>query len=337
MSKDTDQISEIIKTCQHIVIVQADNPDGDSLASALALEQILHKLGKEPLMYCGVDMPTYLRYLSGWDRVSNELPNKFDASIIVDTSSIKLLDNLSKNGKLGWLSAKPCIVLDHHGTVTDDDKIDFAKATINDAESSSTGEVIYKLAKQLKWPLDETSGEFIMTSILSDTQGLTNDLARAETYRIMAELTELGVSRPELEEKRRELNKMVPEIFKYKAELIQRTEFAADGRIATVDIPPQEIKTYSPLYNPAPLVQPDMLQTEGVDVAIVFKTYDDGHITAAIRCNVGVGDKLAEHFGGGGHPYASGFKIMDGKSLADIKKECVQVAAELLDSNKDSK
>jgi nanoRNase/pAp phosphatase (c-di-AMP/oligoRNAs hydrolase) len=65
MYTEAAAIADIIKDAQRIVILQADNPDGDSLGSALALEHILADMGKEPLLYCGVDMPPYLQYLEG--------------------------------------------------------------------------------------------------------------------------------------------------------------------------------------------------------------------------------------------------------------------------------
>lgn len=326
------QIKEIVDAADKIVVIQADNPDADSLGSALALEQILGEMGKKVFLYCSVDMPGYLKYLKGWDRVNSDLPPQFDASIIVDASTLTLLEKLISDGKRGWLASKPCVVLDHHGSV--DNSIDFAKVTLNKPELSSTGELIFRLAQELQWPLDETSGEYIMTAILGDTQGLTNNLAKAETYQVMASLVEIGVNRPQLEESRRELSKMPPEIFKYKADLISRTELSAGGRLAIVTVPQKEINEFSPLYNPAPLVQPDMLQTVGVEVAVVLKNYDDGRITGAIRCNTPVGDKLAEHFGGGGHPYASGFKITNGKKLSEIESECISFTTELLDTYK---
>jgi nanoRNase/pAp phosphatase (c-di-AMP/oligoRNAs hydrolase) len=173
----------------------------------------------------------------------------------------------------------------------------------------------------------------IMASILGDTQGLANQLASPETYRIMASMIEAGVDRPALEELRRDYGKMDPEIYRYKAALIKRSEFSADGRVASVSVPQDEIKKYSPLYNPAPLIQTDMLQTKGVAAAIVFKTYTDGRVTAAIRCNPGapIAARLAEHFGGGGHTYASGFKVTDGRSFDEIKTECLKRAEELLE------
>jgi phosphoesterase RecJ-like protein len=326
---EADQIKQIIDQAQKIVIIQADNPDADSLGSALAMEHILGDLGKDTYLYCGVEMPTYLRYMSGWDRVQRELPNQFDASVIVDASTMTLLEKLSLSGQQGRVAAKPSIVLDHHQTV--ENVIPFASVIVNDFKRASTGELIYRLAKQLNWALSLEAQTNIMSSILGDTQGLTNQLASAETYKVMAEFIENGVSRPLLEERRREYGKMPPEIFRYKAELIKRTELVADGQIACVTVPQAEINEFSPLYNPAPLVQNDMLQTEGVRVAIVFKRYDDGKVTGAIRCNpdAGIGAELAETLGGGGHAFASGFKTTD-KPFDDVKAQCLDKAAELL-------
>lgn len=323
-----EQINQIISEARRILIIQADNPDADSLASALALESILHEMGREPLLYCGIDMPEYLRYLPGWDRVNREVPSQFDASIIVDTSAMSLLEQLQNSGAQGWVASKPVIVLDHHAEVKND--IPFSTVAINDGSKVSTGELIFSLAKQLNWPLPLDAQEFIMTSILGDSMGLTTENTTAETYRVMAELVDAGVERPKLEELRRQFNKMHPDIFRYKAELIGRTEIF-DDKLALVVIPQQEINDYSPLYNPAPLIQGDHLQTAGILVSVVIKSYDSGRITAAIRCNYGapVAKDLAEHFGGGGHAYAAGFKL-EGRPLEEVKQQVIQKTAELL-------
>jgi phosphoesterase RecJ-like protein len=331
---DAVKIKELIDASHKIVVIQADNPDADSLGSALALEHILGDLGKEPYLYCGTDMPSYLRYMTGWDRVQGELPRQFDASIIVDASTMTLLEKLANSGQQGWLAGKPCIVLDHHETV--ENVISFATIIINDPKRASTGELIYYLAKQLGWPLPLAAQELLMTSILGDTQGLTNQLASAETHRIIAEFIDNGVDRPAHEELRRKYNKMPPEIYGYKGDLIKRTEFSAEGRIASVAIPQTEINRFSPLYNPAPLIQGDMLQTAGVEVAVVFKTYADGKVTGAIRCNgtAPVAAELAKHLGGGGHAFASGFKNTSGHPFEEIKADCLDYATQLLDKLK---
>jgi len=324
------KIAEIIDRAQKIVILQADNPDGDSLASALALEQILGDMGKDPYMYCAIDMPTHLKHMPGWDRVQHELPAQFDASIVVDTSADSLFELLNNSGHKGWVTSKPSIVLDHHAT----------EATITWASVMcilplvATGELIYELALRLDWPLNVQTCEFLAVSILADSLGLTTDATTARSIHIIGELVERGVSIASLENRRRELNRKSADILRYKADLIDRIQYSADGRVATVDIPWDEIEKYSQEYNPSILVLDEMRLVEGVDVAIAFKLYKDGKCTAKIRANYGkpIARELAEHFGGGGHPYASGFKITDGRPFDEVKSECIRVACELLDN-----
>ncbi len=324
----SDELKKLLDGTKTIVIMQADNPDGDSLASALALEQILGDLGKEPHLYCGVDMPTYLRYLKGWDRVNKDLPAKFDLSIIVDTSTISLFETLEKSGQQGWVAGKPCVVLDHHAV---DLNIPFASLVIN-LPAVATGEVIYELAKELKWELNHEAKEMLAVSILSDSLGLISEGTSARSIHIIAELVDSGVKLAELENARREMMRKSPELVEYKGRLLQRVEYHDDNRIATITIPWEEIEKYSAAYNPSMLVIDDMRLTENTDIAIAFKVYRDGKVTAKIRCNYGkaVGGDLAKHFGGGGHPYASGFKIQDGTPFEQVKAETIKLASELL-------
>lgn len=330
MDELAPQIKQLVEQAQHIVVVQADNPDGDSLGSALALEHILGDLGKRVSLYCGVDIPSYLHYLAGWDRVQKELPSQFDASIIVDASTLTLLEKLDQTGQLKWLATKPCAVLDHHASV--EQVVPFATVMLNDSTRSSAGELIYAVARTNEWPLSIEAQTCLLTAILGDTQGLTNQLASAETYRIVASMIADGVDRPALEEIRREASKMPLDILRYKAKLIEKAEFWHDNHVATVDVPQEEITKFSPLYNPAPLIQGDLLQTQDVLVTIVFKHYADGKVTGAIRCNpgAGIGADLATKMGGGGHAFASGFKVTDGRPFNEIKSECIREAGLLL-------
>jgi phosphoesterase RecJ-like protein len=332
---EANQIREIVDKVQSIVIIQADNPDADSLSSALALEQILGDLGKDVFMYCGVDLPSYLHYLPGSDRVISELPHKFDASIIVDTSSDSLLEQLEKHGNKGWLAAKPAIVIDHHATEA---TITFADIICNHPAVSTT-EVIYELAKQLDWQLNDYANNAVAIGILSDSLGLMSTSTTARSIHIIAELVESDVNLAEIDNARRETQKRESELIHYKGKLLQRVEFYSDERIAIVTIPWDEIERYSPLYNPSMLVLDDMRLAKNTDIAIAFKVYPDGRVTAKIRANYGraVANKVAEHFGGGGHPYAAGFKVKNGKSYDEIKTETIAQTTKFLDELKEQK
>lgn len=329
MIDNKTKLKSLIDQAEHIVIVQADNPDGDSLASSLALEGILEDLGKKVSLYCGVQVPTYLRHLDGWDRVNIDLPHQFDLSIIVDTSSDSLLGHLQTTGQKHWLASKPCIIIDHHPV---ENTIGFATVNYNQT-AVATSEIIYELAKDFNWPLSQASCEFIAVSILADSLGLMSGATTARSIHIIAELVERGVQLAELENRRREMMRKSPAIAAYKGQLLQRIKYAAGGRVAHITIPWSEIEQYSPEYNPSILVLDEMRLITGVDVAIAFKEYPDGKITGKIRCNYGfgIGNKLASEFGGGGHDYTSGFKVSDKRSFEAVKDQCLTKAGELLD------
>jgi bifunctional oligoribonuclease and PAP phosphatase NrnA len=322
-------IEKLVSEAQDIVILQADNPDGDSLATSLALEQMFGDMNKEVYLYCGVEMPTYLRYLEGWDRVSKDMPMKFDLSIIVDTSAISLFETLQKKSEYSWVAARPCIVFDHHDVESD---IPFA-TIVHNKPAVSTGELIYEVANDLSWPLNLTAKERIAVSILSDSLGLMSEGTSARSIVIISKLVESGVSLAQLEADRRNLMRKSLELTHYKGELLKRVELFADDRVAVISIPWEEIEKYSQAYNPSMLVIDEMRMIENVRTAIAFKTYPNGKITAKIRCNQGsnIAADLAKHFGGGGHPYASGFKVSGGRTYDEVKRECIEIATKLID------
>ncbi len=327
-----DKFNKLVDSAKKIVIIQADNPDGDSLASSLALDTLLANLGKEVSIYCGVDIPTYLRHMPGWDRIVHELPKNFDLSIILDTSSVSLLESLEKSGEINWLKTKPCVIIDHHAT---EPTINFATDIINEV-ASSTGEIVFKISEKNAWKIDKQVAEYLASSILFDTLGMTTESVTPKTLLTMSRLLENGVSLAELDDRRRLSNKKSIRLVEYKGRLLQRVSVDVDKRVATIDIPWSEIEKFSYEYNPSMLVLDEMRMIDTVLVAIAFKIYPDGKLTAKIRTNFGIkiADKIAEHFGGGGHEYAAGFKISKANNPEETKLECIKKTTELLDSIK---
>ena len=323
------EVNKLVEEAKHIVVLQADNPDGDSLGSALALEAIFSEMGKKVTLACAVDIAQHLRFMSGWDRVQKDIPKDADLFIAVDVSTETLFEHYENNGQMAWAKTKPFVVLDHH---TETDGLSYATLSIIEPVVA-TSELLYKIAQELDWPLPVDACEMMAMSIMSDSLGLTTDATTPTSFRVMADLVEKGVNLAKLDQARRELMRKEPILIPYKGKLLERVEFDSSGRIASVVITWAEIERYSPLYNPSMLVIDDMRLVVGVDIAIAYKVYADGKITAKIRCNFGraIGSDLASAFGGGGHPYASGFKITNGRKLDDVHADVIKKANELLD------
>ncbi len=327
---EADTINQLINDAKHILIIQPDNPDGDSLGSGLALEQILGEQGKEVTIFSAVSLPSYLKYLKGYDRVEITFRKKFDLSIIVDTSSNSLLENIYKQISPKAFNTRPAIILDHHDHISGDD-ISFTTVRLNVPSAAATAEVIYELSVQLGWQLNLDAKNALAAAILSDSQGLTANKTTARTVHIIGELVDGGVSLSALENARRDMMRKSPEIVKYKGRLLERIEYLLDNRLALLVIPWEEIQQYSPQYNPAMLALEDMRLTTDTLIAIVLKIYNDGRITGKIRSNYGtpIAGELAALMGGGGHDYASGFKLPNA-DLNDVRQTVIRHALELL-------
>lgn len=303
-----DEAKDTINAAHKIMVVQAENPDGDSLGSSLALEELLSNLGKEVVLYCPVDIPKYLRYINGWDRVISDFDTSVDLVIIVDTAADVLLSKvLEMPGARHFLESHPVLVIDHHTT---EDNLSF-EHTLLGIEAVASGEVIYKLAIDAGWTLNKAAAEPMMIAIMSDSLGLTTPSVTPETFRIVAALTEAGASNSEIEDRRREYMKKAPEILAYKADLIKRIEYLLDGALALVHIPWEDIQEYSDQYNPSVLVLDEMRLVEGVQLAVAIKSYPDGKLTGKLRGNLPIAEQVAGYFGGGGHAYAAGFRVYE--------------------------
>ena len=303
-----DDAQKLIEQAKKIIVIQAENPDGDSLGSALALEDILGDLGKDVVLYCPVEIPKYLRYANGWDRVVSDFDSSADLAIIVDTTADILLSKvLETPGARHFLESHPVLVIDHHTT---EPTLSFDHALLT-KDAVATSHVIHDLAVSAGWLVNPQAAENLMIALMSDSLGLTTPNVTAETFQLAASLTELGASNNQIEERRREFMKKSPEILAYKGQLIQKIEYLLEGKLALVHVPWDEIEQYSDAYNPGALIGDELRLVEGVALSVVLKTYPDGKITGRLRGNLPIAEAVAGYFGGGGHNYAAGFRVYE--------------------------
>jgi phosphoesterase RecJ-like protein len=303
-----DEAKRLINDAKKIIIIQAENPDGDSIGSSIALEEILGDAGKEVILYCPIDLPKYLHYIKGWDRVIADFDISADLAIIVDTAADVLLGKtLDTTGVRHYLETHPVLVIDHHTT---ESNLSFDHTMLS-TDAVATSEVIYGLAEDAGWAINQPAAESMLVAIMSDSLGLTTQNVTAHTFEVCSKLVALGASNSVIEERRREFMKKAPEILAYKGELISRIEYFLDGKLALVHIPFEDIQKYSDQYNPSVLVLDEMRLVENVEIAVAIKTYPDGRVTGKLRANTPIAEMVAGFFGGGGHKYAAGFRAYD--------------------------
>ncbi|MEP7205281.1 MAG: DHH family phosphoesterase, partial [Candidatus Saccharibacteria bacterium] len=208
-----DNAKQLIDSAQKIIIIQAENPDGDSLGSALALEEILGDLGKQVSLYCDVEIPKYLRYIIGWDRVAQDFDTNADLAVIVDTTSETLIGkSLLIPGVRHFFDTHPVLVIDHH--IETPSTLSFNHSLIVEPAVSAT-EVIYKIASTNGWIINQQAAENLLAGLLSDSLGLTTQNVNESAYTVAGKLTALGASPSIIEERRRQYMKKSAEILTY--------------------------------------------------------------------------------------------------------------------------
>lgn len=320
-----EKLQQFLIGKKRICIIQAENPDGDSLGSAIALDYILS--ATENSLYCPVDVPEYLHYFEDWSRVSTEFDYKADGYIIVDTAASVLLSKLLDDFAIkNSLYSKPVLVIDHHET---EDDLDFPHESIIEIRPACA-DVIFRAARECRLEIPEPAAIAMYAAISSDTLGLVSASVTADTMYTMGDLIKLGANPAQIDEKRRDFMKKSPRILDYKADLIKRIEYSLDGKLATVHIPFDEIQEYSQEYNPNVLIIEEMRMVEGVDVAIAVKTYPDGKATGKIRTQTPIAEQIAGYFGGGGHAYAAGFRVYD-MNYEEILADLVKILPEIME------
>jgi len=334
-----EQVITALDGAKRVVIMQADNPDGDSLSSALALELLLGQMGKDTVLYCSIDVPTHLRYLEGWDRVQKDFPSQFDMAMVVDCGYWRLFGNLEKDYGRGRLPKDKLIIINEHDLDQDMDCI----VNVQDLNAVSSGYIVFELFTAMGKMIDKQVATFIASSIMADTLGFTSEVVvdKPRVFEIMADLVRAGLNLGELQSKRFEQMKISPDMLKYRGQLLERVEYFGGGRVASITISYDEIREHSQEFNPTVILDETRL-VRGVAVAIGFKQYVKNgslvRVTGRIRCNFGfsIADDLAKTFpNGGGHVYAAGFKV-EGTDLdfEDIKQKIIVKATELLDKEK---
>ncbi len=312
-----NQIKKLIDSANAILVLQPDSPDGDSLGSALALEEILGDMGKQVRLYSYKEPETYLHFLEGWDRVGQNFPKSFDLTILVDTGSPALIKSALEHYQ-PELAGKPFLIIDHH---VSRQPFPFEVTEIVE-EAVSTSEVITQIALDLKWPINPQAATKLASALLADSLGLTTSGTTAHSVAMLAELTKAGVSLYELAKSRKEYTALTPDLLHLKGRLLESVEFFQDGALAIAEIDPETVAKYNDIAEPYTLILSEMQWTKGVELVAVFKNYGT-KINVPLRSTIEAAGPIAELLGGGGHPNAAAYRCKS----TDVKYEKRQLVS----------
>ena len=180
---------EPLLAAQTIILSTHLNPDGDGLGASLALMRGLRALGKDVRIYLDAPVPERYLYLDRdsdimvADAIASDFIRDADLFVALDTN------DLERTGRpYSMRGDGPTCVIDHHlGDVPDD------VIMICDMDSSSTGEIVYRILTQAGVAITPEIGEPIYASMVYDTVSFRFVRNRSHTLRLAAKLIDLGV------------------------------------------------------------------------------------------------------------------------------------------------
>lgn len=173
-----------IKEGRRFLIASHENPDGDALASTLALANALREQGREAVAYNVDGVPRIFEFLPGARTVVRHLNDGdiFDVGFVLDAGE------LHRAGSHLRKICRTLVNIDHHPYSERFGEIHFV-----DEKASATGALVFRLLKEAGWSISLDVAVCLYTAILSDTGSFRYSNADPEAFHMAAELVEVGV------------------------------------------------------------------------------------------------------------------------------------------------
>lgn len=298
------------------------NPEGDSLCSQLAMKELIATLGKEAVMINNDPVPDHYKFLPGISKLSTDLSGKvdFDAALILDCPTLKRIGGVADMiGK-----DKTVINVDHHISSER-----FGDVNWVDSDASSTGEMVYKLFKEMDVPLTREIALCLYIAILTDTGSFNYDNTSAITHEIAGDLLGYGLEPGSVSESVYERRTLID--IKLLGLVLSTLKVNRSGEIAYLAITRKMIAETGADISKSEGFVNYARSIDGIKVAAFFKedAKDANKINVSFRSKSGIDvNKIASFFGGGGHVKASGC-VLEG-TLADVEAKVVAKIEEAL-------
>jgi phosphoesterase RecJ-like protein len=300
-----DEAISLLKQARRIFMVTHISPDGDAIGSMLGLGWALRGLGKECVMCCGDQVPTTYSYLPGADDIHTQGPEGTeDLIVVLDASD---LDRLGKVGSSRVFSEVPTLNVDHHVT-----NKGFGTCNLVDEKAAATAELIWDIISGLGVDVNRDMATCLLTAIVGDTRSFCTVNTTPRTLHIAANLIQAGAP----------LATISSHLFNNRSladvRLWGKTLDGVRNRNGVIwtEITRGMREEVGASQEEGNGVANFLLGLDGTSVALVFKEQDDGLVDVSLRAKPEFDvSRVAAHFGGGGHPQASGL-VMAGELQA---------------------
>lgn len=300
-----NKITDLIKASQKIIISTHRQCDGDGLGAELALGYALQKFGKQvrminvdatPRKYAFLETPPAVEIFEKNPQMSLQA----DLCLILDTNDERMLEPLYS--KLN-AQVRRIIFVDHHPLLSNgprpsaDSHIEIAAA--------STGELAYKIIKNLGIALDRNIARALYTSITFDTQLYRYVRNSPTSHLIAAELLGHNIDPEDIH--RRLFGNQTVQKMAFLAQALGEIEYFCNGKLAVLSLRDADLIRHKLEPDDARDLIDMIMNIDTLEAAVIFREDAKDEYKLSIRSKGKLEVlSVAESFGGGGHTHAAG-------------------------------
>ena len=275
--------------------------DGDALGSELAFYLMLKDMGKKAVIYNQDETPQQYQFLPGAQNIVNELGDigRYDVGVVLDCSNLDRVGE--KSAQIGKI--KTLINIDHHIS-----NGGFCMLSMLDGQASSTGELLYRLMREMRCNITKDICTNLYAAIITDTGGFRYSSTNQDTLRAAGDLVEKGANPQWISENIYESDS--PVRLKLLAKVLETMSLDLENKVGSLFVTQEVLlKTGSSLDHAEGFV--DILRTvKGIDISVLYSQLENKYFKVSLRSKGQINvEKVAGKFGGGGHTNAAACRI----------------------------
>jgi bifunctional oligoribonuclease and PAP phosphatase NrnA len=315
-----DPIRRIVEDAAQITCLAHKDADADSLGSALGFAQALRARGRAIRVVVPEPLPRLLEYLPGFEIVETGGAPLGDTVFTFDCATL---------GRFGERRAEveragTVVNIDHHLSNT-------AFGTINlvDATASATGQVIYRLLRELGAPISAAVATNLYAALFTDTGGFRHENTTEATLRLAASLVAAGAD-PGWVALKSYKSRSLAQV-RLEGVAVAQMHSEMDGRLLWSEVTTAMLKEAGADMQDSEGIIDTLQSIATMQIAILFKehTADRSKISVRTRDPIDA-TEVCTPFGGGGHRRAAGAEFGDPLPVAERK--VLEVARRLIDA-----
>ena len=298
MNDKLQKIADMLSSAKDIAVFCHTNPDGDTIACALAMCRALNNAGKTAIPVCDSPVPEKYAFMEGAE--SFTLPDKraHELAFAVDSSDLSRLGGAGKC----FLSAKRRAAVDHHKSHEN-----FAQFDYVEADASACAEIVFLLLDGMGL-IDDGVAAMLFAGIVADSGCFQYPSTTARTHDIARRLMAYNIDAADIIY--RVHRRLTPNVFALKNRVLSRCKFYDDGAIAVITFMRSDFEATSTSPADTEGMIASAIDVDGVEVAFAVSEVADKNFKVSVRTKERAdASDIAYAFGGGGHSRAAGCRM----------------------------